>query len=41
MEKTINNAERTAELINSRLAKYGLKVDYQRYFEEKLNTPYN
>lgn len=39
MEKRLNNAIQTVELIKSRLAEYGLKVDYQKYFSEKLQLP--
>ena len=39
MDKRLENAERAIENIKARLAKYGLEVDYKRYFEEKLQVP--
>ena len=39
MDKRMNNAVRTVELIKSRLAEYGLKIDYQKYFSEQLQIP--
>ena len=39
MEKRIDNAVKTVELIKSRLAEYGVEVDYRKYFSEKLQVP--
>ena len=39
MEKKIDNAVRTVELIKSRLSEYGVEVDYRKYFSEKLQVP--
>ena len=39
MEKRIDNAVKTIELIKSRLSEYGVKVDYEKYFTEKLQVP--
>ena len=39
MNKRLENAERAIATIKERLAKYGLQVDYRRYFEEKLQVP--
>ena len=39
MNKRLDNAERSILTVRERLAKYGLQVDYRRYFEEKLQVP--
>ena len=39
MEKRLNNATNAINAIKDRLAEYGLQVDYQKYFEEKLQVP--
>ena len=39
MEKKLDNAVKTVELIKSRLAQYGVEVDYRKYFSEELQVP--
>ena len=39
MEKKIKKAKQLIETINKGLKDYGLRVDYERYFEEKLAVP--
>ena len=39
MKKRIENAIETVELIKANLLKYGLTVDYEKYFEQKLQVP--
>lgn len=39
MNTRIENAETAIKDIKNRLEQYGLQIDYQRYFEEKLQVP--
>ncbi len=39
MKKRIENAVKTVELIKANLLKYKLTVDYEKYFEQKLQVP--
>ena len=39
MKKRLKNAELAIEGIKEKLSEYGLEVDYERYFEEKLHVP--
>ena len=39
MEKRMENAKQLIETVNKGLKEYGLQVDYEKYFEEKLAVP--
>lgn len=39
MKKRFEKAKRAIESIKSGLEDYGLKVDYKKYFEDKLQVP--